>query len=99
METINIFTRDAKHLCSNLAVLPVEAATAPTSTGGIPTMTMKMAAMKQMSRASLEEETDSVLWWKDWKPILPRACRDRKDREKGKEITVVVGVAVNEDPQ
>lgn len=43
---------------------PVEAATAPMRTGGIPSMAMTMAAAQQVNWSVCDEEADSVLWWK-----------------------------------
>lgn len=51
---------------------PVEAATAPTRTGGIPSMAIIQAAAKHVNWAVLDEEADSVLWWKHWNDRLPR---------------------------
>lgn len=48
----------------NSIVVPVDAATAPIKTEGIPSMKMRGAAIKQMILAVSDEEADSVLWWK-----------------------------------
>lgn len=40
--------------------VPVDAATAPINTDGIPSMKMKGAAIKQMILAVADEEADSV---------------------------------------
>lgn len=51
--------------------VPVDAAMAPTSVGGIPTTMMATAAAKQVIWALTEVPAESVLWWKHWKDILP----------------------------
>lgn len=52
--------------CSNMwqTLLPVDAAPAPSSIGGIPNTSMTKAAAMQETLAVAEEEADRILWWK-----------------------------------
>lgn len=45
-------------------MLPVEAAAAPSSTGGIPNIGKRKAATKHVILAVAVEDADKVLWWK-----------------------------------
>lgn len=50
--------------CFILCSILVDAATAPTSMGGMPNVGTMNAAAKQVILAVAEEAADSVLWWK-----------------------------------
>lgn len=58
-----------------LQLVPVEAATAPSRIGGMPSVGTMKAAAKQVILAVAEEAADSVLWWKFCRPRFPRPCR------------------------
>lgn len=52
--------------------VPVEAATAPIKTEGIPRMDTRTAAPKQHIWAFTGEAEDRILWWKHWNERLPK---------------------------
>lgn len=61
MGVVSLFFNPVKFI--SIAV-PVDAATAPINTEGIPRMKMMGAAMKHVILAVADEEADKVLWWK-----------------------------------
>lgn len=64
--------------------VPVEAATAPSRMGGMPSVGTMKAAAKQVILAVEEEAAESVLWWKFCRPRFPRPCRRGRRRTSRK---------------
>lgn len=53
---------------------PVDTATAPIKTDGMPRIRIITAAAKHVICALAAVAADRVLWWKHWKPNAPMLC-------------------------